>query len=268
VIIDPYADETDGTSETDGGTSYAPYTPIYAGTSISVCDGKSSDGLIGNLSSYVCEIVNAVGDLWKRSTVESTTESNLSTATRNAVTNQGSTTSYKDWTALESLKNTNNPDSGILYFKGSADSIVGKEITLGKIEVPCGGWTLIVENANLVLSGNITYASACPMNETPSIGFVVTGGNIHVKASAENLVGVYYTDGKFTGDDRSAVDQQLEIDGSLYGNIQELMDSANYVGSPSLDGGGLVIRYDSRIMLNTPPGLSEYVDVATEQAVN
>jgi len=162
VILDPY-----DTTGTDIETPYAPYTPLYSGGSISICD-NTSNNLIGNLSSYVCEIVNAVSDLWKRTTVESTTESNLSTATRNAITNQSGTTSYKNWPTLESaLKNTNNPDSGILYFKGSGlSSAVDKNITLGNIEVPCGAWTLIVQNANLTLSGNISYAptSSCQMN--------------------------------------------------------------------------------------------------------
>jgi len=29
-----------------------------------------------------------------------------------------------------------------------------------------------------------------------------------------------------------------------------------------------VIKYDIRILLNTPPGLSEYVDINTEKGVN
>jgi hypothetical protein len=82
---------------------------------------------------------------------------------------------------------------------------------------------------------------------------------------------VYYTNQSFRSKgeiDRSPVNDPLEIQGSVYGYLQPLLDAAKYVGSPSEDGGGIVIRYDNRILINTPPGLSDYVDIETQQAVN
>ncbi|MFA5855472.1 MAG: hypothetical protein WC846_04320 [Candidatus Gracilibacteria bacterium] len=282
IIIDQNASShSTGSSSSSGGTSGTSGTspslvsPSYSSSSVSFCDNSySTQNIIGNISSYVCEIVNAVSDLWTNSTVTNTTENSLSQATRNAVTNQGSQDDFNTWGALENaLTNTNNPDSGILYFKGSGE---GDKVTISSsapLTVPCGAWTLIVENADLYINGNIEYATACTgglnyETNLPSIAFVVTGGDIYIEAGASHLVGVYYTNQAFTGDDRSAVNQSLEIDGSLYGDIQPLLDAANYVGPPSIDGGGLVVRYDSRIMLNTPPALSEYVDISTESAVN
>ena len=119
-----------------------------------------------------------------------------------------------------------------------------------------------------MLNGDIGYEDTDITKEIPSVGFIVLGGNIYVGGSAHSLSGVYYTDLGFTGAERSAVDDPLTFYGSIYGDISELLKAANYVGPPTLDGAGIVVRYDSRILLNTPPGLSEYIDVNTQKAVN
>ncbi len=237
----------------------------FAGSTISLCDDDEyEDNLIGNLSSYVCEIVSSVNELWQSALVESTTETLVSQATRNTETNQ-SLSVFSDWAVLESqLSNINNPESGILYFDGANEDT----ITLGALTIPEGAWTIIVENADLVIDSNIKYADSTNFANLPSIAFVVLGGNIHIDNDALNLVGVYFTDQSITGDERSAVNEPLEIHGSVYGHVQPLLDAAKYVGSPGQDEGGVQIYYDERIILNTPPALSEYVDISTEEAVN
>lgn len=252
------------------GDDITPSSTVSDST-ISWCD-DSDENLIGNLSSYVCEIVAKVTELWAKTTVESTTESHVDQAIRNAETNQSSGNGdYANWSALTTaLTNKNNPDSNILYFAGDPDSDTDT-VTLGELTVPAGAWTVIVEDADLILNGNIAYATVSNPGDyknLPSIAFVVQGGDIYFNDNALRAVGVFYTDQKFDGDERSAVDEQLTIDGSLYGNVQTLIERAKYVGPPTVDGGGIVIRYDSRILLNTPPGLSEYVDINTEKGVN
>ncbi len=259
--------------EEDGGVSTGDtYESTYSSSTVSWCDDDSSGNVIGNLSSYVCEIVAKVTELWAKTTVESTTESHVDQAIRNAETSQSSSDStYATWDELEStLTNKNNPDSNILYYSGDPDSDTDT-VTLGELTVPAGAWTVIVEDADLILNGNIAYATVANPGDyknLPSIAFVVQGGDIYFNDNALRAVGVFYTDQKFDGDERSAVDEQLTIDGSLYGNVQTLIERAKYVGPPTVDGGGIVIRYDSRILLNTPPGLSEYVDINTEKGVN
>jgi hypothetical protein len=264
-------------SGSDSDSDDSAVAENYSEYSVSFCDDDSGDGLISNLSSYVCEIITSVSDLWKSATVESTTKNRVSQATRNTTTNQSSSVnSFSNWNDLEStLKNQNNPNSGILYYDGtmSADyssdtSLNAATLTLGSITVPDGAWTVIVENADLQLTGDIDYGGTGDMSNIPSIAFVVLGGDIHITTGAHELSGVFYTDQSFTGTERSAVDDPLTFYGSVYGNIQALLDAARYVGPPTLDGGGIVVRYDSRIILNTPPGLSEYVDINTQQGVN
>ncbi len=254
----------------DDATDAGSYTPSYSSETISFCD-DDSDNLIGNLSSYVCEIVAKVTDLWAKSSVESTTNENVSQATRNADTNQVSSDStYSTWDELvAALTNENNSGSHILYFDGSISD--DEQMTLANLTVPAGAWTIIVKDADLKLTGNIEYATVsnpADYKNLPSVAFVVEGGDIFIDDSARRLVGVYYTDQKFDGEERSAVDEQLEVDGSFYGNIQTLIERAKYVGPPTIDGGGIVIRYDSRIILNTPPALSDYVNINTEKGVN
>ncbi|MEK9157549.1 MAG: hypothetical protein AAB448_05485, partial [Patescibacteria group bacterium] len=147
-------------------TSAITYTPtleesVYSQVTISVCDDTEYEAnLIGNLSSYVCEIVTEVSDLWKRSTIEETQESQISLSVRNADTLQSSRTTFASWDELAGdLKNQNNPTSGVLYYKGDPSSSTDS-ITLKNIVVPEGAWTLIVEDADLVLSSNISYATS------------------------------------------------------------------------------------------------------------
>jgi hypothetical protein len=257
--------------DTDSGSSStSTLSNSYSSSTVSFCDDDSSNSLISNLSSYVCEIVAKVASVWSSTIVEETTESHLSIAARNAETAQLSNDdSYANWAELEdTLTNTNNEDSHILYFDGSQSS---GTLTLGALEVPAGAWTVVVDGANLRLNGNITYASVSNPSDyknLPSIAFVVLGGDIYIDNLPSTLSGVFYTDQKFDGDERSAVNEQLTVIGSIYGNIQTLIERAKYVGPPTIDGGGIVIKYDSRILLNTPPGLSEYVDINTEKGVN
>jgi len=261
VIVNSDTTTSDGTVSATTDSSVTDETASY-------CDSNDGTSLLGNLSSYVCEIFTSVSNLWKESSVESTTDEHLSQATRNVSTNQVSD-QYSSWNDLLALSNTNNPDSHILYFDGSKSTTGTLELT-GEITVPAGAWTLIVENADLQINKDITYATvdSSDYNDLPSMAFVVTGGDIFIENTASNLVGVYYTDQSFDGTDRSAVYGQLFVDGSLYGNLQPLLDACNYVGPPTQEGGGLVVRYDSRILLNTPPSLSEYVDVDTEKSTN
>ncbi|MFA6024499.1 MAG: hypothetical protein WC777_04790 [Candidatus Gracilibacteria bacterium] len=265
-------EDTEPTEDDDDEDS-ASTVSTYSLATVSFCDDDDSNSIVGNLSSFVCEIVAKVSDLWASSTVETTTSNMISQATRNADTSQmASVSTYDSWEQMEkALTNNNNSSSNILYFDGSLSNEADPAMTLGGLTVPSGAWTIIVKNADLRLTKNIQYATVSNPGDyknLPSVAFVVLGGDIYIEDGAQKLVGVYYTDQKFDGDERSAVDEQLTVDGSFYGNVQTLIQKAKYVGPPTIDGGGIVIRYDSRILLNTPPALSEYVDINTEKGVN
>lgn len=247
----------------EGSSNFSSLYSNYSDSSVSSCDDRG-DNLVGNISSYICEIRNQQSTLIDRPNVENQTNVNVSSAIRNAETNQGSETRFSSWAELERLKNLNNPNNGVLYFDGSKVD----EIVLDSIVVPEGAWVLVVENADLRLRGNITYAESSNFAKIPSLGVIVVDGDIYIEDSARTLSGFYYTNQDFDGDQRSAVNEPLTIIGSLYGNVQKLIDAAEYVGPPRDNGGGVSVYYDSRILINAHPVLSEYVNVRSEEAIN
>jgi hypothetical protein len=274
LIITPPSD-----TETTSSSSVDLFN-TYFGSTASVCDDSESN-VASNVSSYICEIVIEVTSLWRGADIEANTIGRISGAALNANTNQTPDTNEfysaetaSTWTQLTGvLTNQSNSNSGILYFDGE-QSLAGS-LTLGDLVIAedsgAGAYTIVVENADLILDGDVDYASTIDPTNPPSVAFVVTGGDIIVTGNAYSLVGVYYTDQAFTvpeGTERSAVNQPLEIYGSVYGYLQPLLDAANYVGSPLLDEGGISVFYSSLILLNTPPLLNEFVDVQTEKAVN
>ena len=57
----------------------------------------------------------------------------------------------------------------------------------------------------------------------------------------------------------------LTIYGSLIGDVYDLFNERTGIGDPRKDEGSVTIRYDERIILNTPPGISELINI--QQAI-
>ncbi|MFH1218268.1 MAG: hypothetical protein V1679_00305, partial [Candidatus Peregrinibacteria bacterium] len=53
----------------------------------------------------------------------------------------------------------------------------------------------------------------------------------------------------------------LTIRGSLIGNVLDLFTNRIGIGDPTKDEGSVTIIYDERILLNTPPGISELINI-------
>ena len=134
-----------------------------------------------------------------------------------------------------------------------------------------GAHTFIIDGGNLNINADISYRDI-PFNELrnpndlPSVAFIVlNGGNVDISDNVELISGVYYVDGgHFTGAWTDPF-TQLEVHGSIYGNLDRLLEQRTFAGPANYDHGNVVIRYDERIMLNTPPGLEEYVDIDSQR---
>ena len=234
---------------------------------------------LNELSSYIKELFYTVKNEWTVALMEATTKSRLARETYNYQTASMVTSdiTISNWSDLTAYKNVNNPEENIYY-------IEGHNLTInGDIIVPEGAHTIIVENGNLKFDAysSITYADTYfgfnyytyddPENldttTIPSLGIVVINGDIEINHSVTDLVGVYYVEGGSITSigERDPIGEQLRIYGSVYGDIDELIAKSNFVGPPELDHGSIVIRYDERVILNTPPGLSEYVDFSSEE---
>ncbi|MBU2524330.1 hypothetical protein KKG71_04005, partial [Patescibacteria group bacterium] len=132
--------------------------------------------------------------------------------------------------------------------------------------------TIIIENGNLFIKSNIVYdkptGDVKNHRERPAIAFIVLNGNIIVGENVNRMDGVYFvknhpTNNKVGNFKSYGTDsfQQLVINGAVYGDLDPLAADRKYIGAPDRDGGAIVIRYDENILLNTPPGIEEYIDM-------
>ena len=49
--------------------------------------------------------------------------------------------------------------------------------------------------------------------------------------------------------------------GSIYGDIEDLLKYRVKTGDPTKEEGAILIRFDNRVYLNTPPLLNKLIDV-------
>ncbi|MBU1019515.1 hypothetical protein KJ764_06140, partial [Patescibacteria group bacterium] len=216
-------------------------------------------------------------NIWEIAQIEDTTKSHISRATYNynIATPLTGPANIWNWSDLEQYENLNNPEENIYYLDQTLN-------VNGPLTVPEGAHTVIVENGDLNIGAyaniryedaqfgfnHYTYKDDADYGNLASVAFVVLNGNININHSVSDMVGVYYVDngGLYnSGAERDPIGEQLRIYGSVYGDIENLMLESGFVGPPELDHGAIVIRYDERVILNTPPGLSEYVDFYSEK---
>lgn len=217
-----------------------------------------------NLSSQICEVGLVPGSGWDKTSIAAAMASNIGKLTRwNSGVNP--TSQITDFTTLaqQSLGN-------VYYYRGNGDTV-----SIDRLQIPegSGAWTIIVENANLQIKGNIEYVSGVPAisaDQIASLGVIVLDGNIYLDPMVEKLAGAYFvqrsdstdlTRGNiFSGSpDNPAVDSEimLTVNGSVYGNIGPLFTHRISSGDIEKDEGAITIRYDQRIIQNPPAGLSD-----------
>jgi len=225
-----------------------------------------------NLSSQICEVKLQPGEQWKKSTIVNNMEENKTRISRWKPQATSGTT-------LAALAGA-NPDLNVLHVKGGSLT-VNEDYTLSDGE---GAKTIIVEDGDLIINHNIKYGTCnkttgvCNVTDTASLAFIVLNGNVYVDPSVTELSGVYFVQGQgdkghlypgapgnTTGDSAKSYNK-LEIFGSVYGEIEPLFLSRLYAGDPSQEEAGIVVRFDERVILNTPPGLRDILSVSESSA--
>ncbi|MDP2103362.1 MAG: hypothetical protein Q8K26_00380, partial [Candidatus Gracilibacteria bacterium] len=125
--------------------------------------------------------------------------------------------------------------------------------------------TIIIENGNLFINADITYA-----DKDASFAWVVKNGNIVVHHSVSNIAGVYVTLAGSIKSNGTAVPDRLSVDGSLYGDTSDLVNNRSYVRG-EMDytalNVGVVINYSNRALKSPPPFLSRFIEQYTLQKV-
>ncbi len=226
--------------------------------------------VLKNFSSTVCEVESVVASIWKEKNINESIAANIERLARFGSNLNGGTLD-----SMDSLRNVNNAASGVFISDGKDITIDANDGYLINYSdsVPAAQ-TYIIRNANLHIKSDINYAPTTFMDQTkiPSAAFIVIDGNIIIDDDVGHLDGIYMAvdldkngDGKVTNSENfdlnATSSTPLSIYGNLIGNVYELFATRKGYGDPTKDEGSVVVHYDSRILLNTPPGISELVDV-------
>lgn len=167
------------------------------------------------------------------------------------------------------LENADNAQSGVFKRVGSLTIDSASEVSFSGIGKNTA--VHIIVEGDLIIKNNIVYkdgagSSLLSPNEFPSLAFTVFG-DIKIDPGVTHLDGIYIAmendkgeGGKITSVSGNS-DKQLTIGGSLVGDMQELLQTRTYTGSYVHGGGNVVIQYSERIHLNTPPGLTDWLDI-------
>lgn len=226
--------------------------------------------VLKNFSSTVCEVRSEVASIWKEKNINNSIAANIERLARfGSNLNPGNLNTDVD-----------NKQSGVFISDGNDITIGEKSDTTDEYIIQSGNGipaaqTYIIKDADLYINSDIKYGDTdfTDQNQIPSVAFIVINGNIIIDDSVEYLDGIYMAvnlngaegQGKVTNaknfDPNNTTDTSLSIYGNLIGDVYELFATRKGYGDPTKDEGSVVVHYDSRILLNTPPGISELVDV-------
>lgn len=227
-------------------------------------------GIVGRLSSQICEVGLVPGSDWDKTSIAAAMDQNIKKLTR---WDSGVPTGDTLISAQEIKDN-----GGVYYFKGQQP---GNTLTINGLQIPedSGALTIIVEDADLQINGDIVYSPAiegqpATAQDIASLGVIVLNGNMYVENSVQKLAGAYfvqrtgdpndpntYLTGNILAGQKGDTEQnstyQLTINGSVYGNIGPLFFHRVAAGDIAADEGSVTIRYDQRIIQNPPAGLTD-----------
>jgi len=265
-VIRPRPEDEGGTPSTGPGEEEEEITliaPTHDICKISNTDdpelAEAYRNVFKNFSSSVCEMETEVAEEWKEKYINEAIKANV-----------------------EKLARFGIPYSQDLEIRGAMLTndvfITENNITVDyEYFISSGAETYIIKGADLIINENITYDDSFvdltnPKN-IPSIAFIVIDGNIEIAPGVTQLDGIYMAvdtegdvDGKITASEVSY--EILTINGSLIGDIFELYNNRKGIGDPLKDESSITVRYDERILLNTPPGLTDLIDVNQLKVAN
>jgi len=243
-----------------------------------ICKESGAPGYEGieNLSSLICEI-----------NLETSKDLTQAAIVQNIKTNKERISRYESNMAGISVIGNESmlPESRSgIYYKNDGDLVFGSG---GNVEFSDGAKTFIVEDHDVIIKNNILYkdnenAISDPRN-IASIAIIVINGSIIIGDNVTETSGAFFVqEGENTGSgmlceqlpsdfakcDKTANEgynsKQYVHYGSIYGDIEHLFKYRTYAGDPTVDAGAVVIRFDNRIYLNTPPVLGELVSITQQ----
>ena len=221
------------------------------------------DNPLKSFSSTICEMQAEVAEGWQKEHVVNQINANISKLTK--------------WHTggLDTEINGQAPQNAT----SNIYSWENKEVNINNLEIsstnPPLTQTYVVRNGDLNINGDIKYQDlgttgllgALILKQIPSAAFIVIDGDINIHEDVEQLDGVFIAiDTDDLGDDGNINSTgisytQLTINGILVGDVTNLFEQRRLVGDISQDEGSVTIKFSENFLLNTPPGLSELLDL-------
>jgi hypothetical protein len=234
---------------------------------------------VSGLSSQICEVKLQAGKAWQQSAITNDITENKTRISRwEPDYNCDEGCPHGKQVYLSELKNDPAYAQKQVYHIQNGDLVIDQPYTLADGE---GAKTFIVENGNLVINNDVKYApcnkTICNVNDIASLAFIVLNGNASISPDVAEMSGVYFVQGECAASNSSCdkgrlfstgnanSEKQLTVYGSIYGDIQPLFENRIYSGDPSLQQSGILIRFDERVILNTPPGLRDVLSLTESQ---
>jgi hypothetical protein len=226
-----------------------------------------------HLSSQICEVKLVAGQAWQQSAITNDIMANKTRISRwePDVDNTGASPGTITLRGLISQVG----DKSVYHVKNT-NLVIDQPYTLADGD---GAKTFIIENGDLKINSDIKYGACtiekqpCNVNDIASLAFIVLNGNTIVSPEVEVMSGVYFIQGECPSGtigcgvgalrsvDNQTSTKQLTVYGSIYGDIEPLFESRIFSGAPSEQNAGILIRFDERVILNTPPGLRDVLNL-------
>jgi hypothetical protein len=224
---------------------------------------------VSELSSQICEVKLQPGTAWQQKTITNDIAENKTRISRWEPDYSGMNVN------MSSVKLDSQYADKKVYHVKDGNLTIDQQYLLSDGE---GAKTIIVENGDLYINDNISYGTCladkqpCTVNDIASLAFIVLNGSIYVDPSVTEMSGVYFVQegdradsGRLYSLNNEPSYNQLIVYGSVYGDIEPLFLNRLFAGDPTLEEAGIVVRFDERIILNTPPGLRDVISYSSTE---
>ena len=282
VVIKP-TEPTPTTPQTGAGDEDAI---VYKLPTHDICKLSNTDiseldeyrNVLKNFSSSICEMEAEVSGIWKEENINSAIKRNI-----NLLTRFGKITRDIEIQRVNELplKGFGNTESGVFVVE-NGNLTIGDGINpyiIEKQEKVPAYQTYIVINGDINIKSNILYndalANPSEPKSFPSSAFIAINGNINISNEVSEINGILMAVNEDEGtgqikslENRPTFDKLLTINGSLIGDVYEIFYNRRAIGDPLRDQGSITVRYDQRVLLNTPEGLNQLIDINQLRSAN
>ena len=229
--------------------------------------------VLKNFSSSICEMEADVSASWTETNITAKIKANIEKISR-----FGKVETFVKLISQNDLssKGFTNLKSGVFVIEGNNLEIGNgtNDYLIKSSSEISSAQTFIVKGGDLIINSNIRYddSQVDPLKPEsfPSVAFIVIDGNIKISNNVTHIDGILMAvdsegaeDGKIMAlESLPTFENQLLVNGSMIGDVYDIFFKRRAIGDPLKDEGSITVKYDQRMLLNTPPGLSELIDLS------